>query len=99
MPARMPPPGRPSGRPAAPAGARPGRTATPGKSAHRRPNAARSWAWSTIALIVLAVVIIGFSWPFAGIFKPVLVLVAIFTFARKILRRVFGSGTRRGRWM
>jgi hypothetical protein len=68
-------------------------------SGNRRPNAARSWAWSTIALIVLAVVIIGFSWPFAGIFKPVLVLVAIFTFARKILRRVFGSGTRRGRWM
>jgi hypothetical protein len=57
----------------------------------RRPNAARSWAWSTLALVVLAVVIIGFSWPFAGIFKPLLILFAVFTFARKMLRRIFGG--------
>ena len=54
---------------------------------HRRPNAARSWAWSTVALVVLAVVIIGFSWPFVGVFKPLLILIAVFTFARKTLRR------------
>ena len=65
---------------------------------HRRPNAARSWAWSTVALVVLAVVIIGFSWPFVGVFKPLLILIAVFTFARKMLRRILG-GTRRGRWM
>lgn len=68
-------------------------------ASYRRPNAARSWAWSTIALVVLAVVIIGFSWPFAGIFKPLLILFAVFTFARKMLRRILGGGTRRGRWM
>jgi hypothetical protein len=68
-------------------------------SGYRRPNAARSWAWSTVALIVLAVVIIGFSWPFAGIFKPILILLAVFTFVRKMLRRILGGGVRRGRWM
>jgi hypothetical protein len=57
----------------------------------RRPNAARSWAWSTLALVVLAVVIIAFSWPFAGVFKPLLILFAVFTFARKMLRRIFGG--------
>ena len=66
---------------------------------YRRPNAARSWAWSTLALVVLAVVIIGFSWPFLGIFKPVLILIAVFTFVRKMLRRILGGGARRGRWM
>ncbi len=66
---------------------------------HRRPNPVRAWAWSTFALIALAVAIIGFSWPFAGIFRPVLILFAVFTFLRKILRRIFGGGTRRGRWM
>jgi uncharacterized membrane protein len=66
---------------------------------YRRPNPVRSWAWSTFALIALAVVIIGFSWPFAGIFRPVLILFAVFTFLRKILRRVIGGGTRRGRWL
>ncbi len=66
---------------------------------HRRPNAARSWAWSTVALVVLAVVIIGFSWPFVGVFKPLLILIAVFTFARKMLRRILGGGARRGRWM
>lgn len=66
---------------------------------YRRPNAARSWAWSTLALIVLAVLILGFSWPFIGIFKPILVLLAVFTFARKIVRRIIGGGARRGRWM
>ena len=65
----------------------------------RRPNAARSWAWSTLAIIVLAVVIIGFTWPFAGIFKPLLILLAVFTFVRKMLRRVLGGSARRGRWM
>lgn len=67
-------------------------------ASYRRPNAARSWVWSTVALVILAVVIIGFSWPFASVFKPILILVAIFTFARKMLRRILG-GTRRGRWM
>jgi len=43
---------------------------------------------------VLAVVIIGFSWPFASVFKPLLILLAVFTFARKMLRRILG-GTRR----
>jgi hypothetical protein len=68
-------------------------------ASYARPNAARAWAWSTLALIVLAVVILGFSLPFAGIFRPLLILLAVFTFARKILRRVIGGGARRGRWM
>ncbi len=68
-------------------------------SGSRRPNAARSWAWSTLALVVLFVVIIGFTWPFAGIFKPLLILLAVFTFVRKMLRRILSGGARRGRWM
>jgi hypothetical protein len=48
-------------------------------------------------MIVLAVVIIGFTWPFAGIFKPLLILLAVFTFVRKMLRRILGGGIRRGR--
>jgi Domain of unknown function (DUF1707) len=90
------PPQQPTGTPK-PGTARASLGSDPGRS-NRRPNAARSWAWTTFALVVLAVVIIGFSWPFAGVFKPILILLAVFTFARKLLRRILG-GTRRGRWM
>lgn len=91
------PPQQPTGSPK-PSATRASLGAGSGAS-YRRSNAARSWAWSTLALIVLAVVIIGFSWPFAGIFKPILILLAVFTFVRKMLRRILGGGVRRGRWM
>src|SRR6185437_8136304 len=83
-----------------PGGTRPIGSGSPGGSgAGYRRSAAWSWAWSTLALIALAVVIIGFSLPFAGIFKPLLILFAVFTFVRKMLRRIMSGGARRGRWM
>jgi hypothetical protein len=74
------------------------RGAGAGGAGYRR-SAPWAWAWSTVALFVLAVVIIGFSWPFAGLFRPLLIVLAVFTFARKMLRRIMSGGARRGRWM
>ena len=89
-----------SARSSMPGGARPiGSGSAGGSGAGYRRSAAWSWAWTTFALIALAVVIIGFSFPFAGIFRPLLILFAVFTFVRKMLRRIMSGGARRGRWM
>lgn len=77
----------------------PGGAGAGSAGAGSRRSAPWAWAWSTAALFALAVVIIGFSLPFAGIFRPLLILFAVFTFARKMLRRIMSGGARRGRWM
>jgi hypothetical protein len=89
------PPAQPTGSAGSAGSARPSPAYAIGSGRRAgRTAGAKSFAWVSMSLVLLALCLFAFSWPFGGPVRIFLLVLAVFGFARRILRRIMGGGRR-----